>query len=147
MKNLLIYPILMIVVFIFSCSNDNSIEPIVDSTDPIINDSQSVTDCELPVTATVGICVDGTDFASPNEIITFASKLIPASNEASNNQFLWSIVDGNMEILDIENSIDGVFAKSVVTIKFNSDFSGGRIKVNAQNDFGGGIVTHSIDLE
>jgi len=142
MKNLLIYPILMIVVFIFSCSNDDSIEAIV-------NDSKSVTDCGLSVTPNtlVSICVDGTDFASPNETITFASKLFPASGDASNNQFVWSILNGSMEILNVENSIDGDFAKSIVTIKFNSDYSGGKIRVDAENDTAGGGAIHTIDLE
>ncbi len=142
MKNLLIYPILMIAVFIFSCSNDDSIEAIV-------NDSKSVTDCDLSITdnTLVAICVDGTDFASPNEIITFASKLSPGSNEVSDTEFLWSILNGNMEILNVENSIDGDFAKSIVTIKFNSEFSGGKIRVEAENNLAGGGATHTIDLE
>jgi len=140
MKNLFIYPILLIVVFIFSCTDDDSIESNINP--------KSVTDCELSETIDVGICVAGTDVASPNETIIFVSKFYSGSeNVPSNSQISWEIEYGNMEIINIENSIDGLSAKSLVTIKFNSDFSGGRIWAKAENNGDAAGATQTIDLE
>lgn len=144
MKNQTIYLLLLaFITFATSCSNED------DTPEPVIN-SKSVTDCEITIESTtlVSICVDGTDIALPNEIITFASSFYSKNNNPSNTQFFWTIESGNMEILNVENSIDGLIAKSIATIQFNSDYSGnGVIGTNAENNGGNGFATHSIELE
>ncbi|WP_103867473.1 hypothetical protein [Aquimarina sp. I32.4] len=111
---------------------------------------KSVTDCELTIepTTSVSICVEGTDFALPNETITFASTFYSRNDIASNSQFSWTIESGGMKILNIENTFDGLIAKSIATIQFNSDYTGnGVIRVNAENDTGKGSNKHSVELE
>jgi hypothetical protein len=114
-------------ILLVSCTNDENTE-----VTPI--NPKSVTNCELTIEpdTLVSICANGTDFASRNEIITFASTFYSKNDSASDTEFLWSIESGSMEIMNIENSNDELIAKSIVTIKFNSDFSGnGIIQVNA----------------
>ncbi|QWX84598.1 hypothetical protein H0I23_02830 [Cellulophaga sp. HaHaR_3_176] len=143
MKNKFIYSALLLVLLNFSCSNDDS--PEIEATN-----ENSVTNCDLtikPETA-VAICVDGADFALPDEILTFASTFYSRGDTASNSTFVWTIESGSLEVLSIENSVDGQIAKSVATIKFNSDYSGnGVVKVDADNDSGRGFATQSIELD
>ncbi len=144
MKNLTIYLLLLLfVTFTISCSSDNDIEPTIENL-------KNVTDCELPIkpSTAIAICVDGTDFALPDETIKFVTTFYSRNDNPTNTKFLWTIESGNMEVLNLENSIDGLIAKSIATIKFNSDYSGnGVIKGEAQNNTGSGSATHSIELE
>jgi len=74
-----------------SCSkDDDSVEP-----EPVIN-PKSVTDCEIGLDPEpfVSVCIDGTDFALPNEIITFASALYCKNFKPSDTEFLWTIPSG-----------------------------------------------------
>jgi hypothetical protein len=118
MKNLLKTIIVLMLLTIISCESDE--------TEININ-PKSVTDCGLPTDPQFeGLCLDGATSVLPNEVITYASKYTTNYSE-----ILWTIESGSIEILNIENSIvDGV-NKSIVTIKFNFDFSGGSLKVKA----------------
>ena len=141
MKNQIfkLLPFLLIMIT-FSCSND----------DATIENLKNVTDCEMVIEpeTLVAICLDGTDSALPNEVIKFASTFYSKNENPSNTEFLWTIESGSMEIVNIENSVDGSLAKSIVTIKFNSDFSGnGLVQVNAANASGTGNTEHDIELE
>jgi hypothetical protein len=50
--------------------------------------------------------------------------------------------------LNVENSNDGTIAKSIATIKFNSDYIGdGIIGINAENATATGITEHFVELE
>jgi hypothetical protein len=147
MKNLKIY--LLLIVFItltISCSNDNEIEPAIENL-------KSVTDCEITIVPDllVSICIDGTDSALPNETIKFTSTFYSKNGNPSNTEFLWTIESGSMEIINIENSTDRLIAKSIATIKFNSDYSGnGIISANAENNSGNGRLgncKHLVGLE
>lgn len=144
MKNQTIYLLLFVILTLTtSCSND-------DNTAPTIENLKNVTECGLTIepNTLISICVDGTDFALPDEIITFASTFYSKNNNPSDTQFLWTIESGNMEILNVENSTDGLIAKSIATIKFNSDYSGnGIIAANAENNDANGFATHSVELE
>jgi hypothetical protein len=96
----------------------------------------------------VSICIDGTDLALPNETITFASTFYSKNDNPSDTQFLWTGESGNMEILNIENSIHGTIAKSIATIKSNSDYIGnGVIGINAENATGTVITEHFVEQE
>ncbi|WP_435138274.1 hypothetical protein [Formosa sp. A9] len=142
MKNLPLY-LLLVLSFVMSCSEND------DSSAPSIN-SKSVTDCDTAFNPNTisGICLNGAELASPNEIITYASKHA-TSHGISNPQFNWIIENGSIEILNIENSIvDAVTAKSIATIKFNSDFSGnGIIKVMAETDHSEGETEIFVEME
>jgi len=123
-------------------TDDNSLETLVNI--------KSVTDCELIIepNTLVTICANGTEFALRNEIITFASAFYSKNDSASNTEFLWTIESGSMEIMNIENSNNGLIAKSIVTIKFNSDFSGnGIINVNASSGNSEAFTELFIELE
>jgi hypothetical protein len=124
MKNQTIYLLLFLfIAFTISCSNDND-------TEPEIENLKSVTDCGLSTDPQFkGICLDGATSVLPNEVITYASK-----STANFSEILWTIESGNMEILSIENSVVDGFNKSIATIKFNSNFIGGSLKVRAIND-------------
>tara|TARA_B110000967_G_C18887317_1_gene564903 strand:+ start:2399 stop:2842 length:444 start_codon:yes stop_codon:yes gene_type:complete len=144
MKNQTIYLLLFVFATLtLSCSND-------DDTEPAIENLKNVTDCEITIepNTLVSICIDGTEFALPNEIITFASAFYSKNVNPTETQFLWTVESGNMEILNVENSIDGQIAKSISTIKFDSDYLGnGVIGINAENDTGRGITGHIVELE
>ena len=144
MKNLTIYLILsLFITIVMSCSND-------DNSPETPANLKSVTDCELTIEpdTLVSICANGTDFASRNEIITFVSTFYSKNDSASDTEFLWSIESGSMEIMNIENSNDELIAKSIVTIKFNSDFSGnGIIHVNASAGSSEAFTELFISLE
>lgn len=144
MKNQTIYLLLFVFVTLTtSCSND-------DAADSTVENLKSVTECEITIEpeTLVSICVDGTDFALPDETIKFVSTFYSKNDNPSNTEFLWAIESGSMKILNIENSIDGLIAKSIVTIKFNSDYSGnGLINVNAENDTGIANIGHIVELE
>ncbi|TAI47605.1 hypothetical protein [Flagellimonas allohymeniacidonis] len=135
--------ILILALILSSCTSDED-----NSENQTIN-PKSVTDCDLTIEANtlISICVDGTDLASPNEVITFASKFFSKGDVVSNSQFLWAIESGSMQILTVENTFDGTVAKSVATIQFNSDYSGGGlITVRAENNRGIGTIEHGIEL-
>lgn len=144
MKNRIVSLLLFgFVIVIASCSND-------DATDPIIENAKDVTDCGItiePLTL-LSICVDGTDFALPEETIKFASTFYSKNDNASNTVFSWNIASGSMEILSVENSTEGLIAKSIATIRFNSDYSGnGLIRVDAENETGHASSGHIVELE
>ena len=144
MKNRTIYLLLLVLIALTtSCSND-------DDTEPTIENLKNVTDCEITIQpdTLASICVDGTDFALPNETIKFVTTFYSKNDTPTNTEFSWTIETGNMEILNIENSVDGLIAKSIATIKFNSDYSGnGIIKGAAENNTGSAFATHSVELE
>ena len=144
MKNRTFYLLLIVLVTLTtSCSNN-------DDSEPIIENLKNVSDCGITIEpdTLVSICIDGTDLALPNETITFASTFYSKNDNPSDTQFLWTIEYGNMEILNVENSIDGPIAKSIATIKFNSDYIGnGIIGINAENNSATGITEHFVELE
>ncbi|MEK6153939.1 hypothetical protein WIW50_11790 [Flavobacteriaceae bacterium 3-367] len=143
MKKQTIYLLLFtLVTFTISCSND-------DDTDVTPENLNNVTDCEIAIEPNllISICVDGADFALPDEVIKFVSTFYSKNDTPSNAQFLWTVESGSMEIIDVENTVDGLIAKSIATIKFNSDYSGnGVISANAENDRGSGYAQHSVEL-
>ncbi|WP_318312228.1 hypothetical protein [Flagellimonas crocea] len=135
--------LIVFVTIIISCSKN-------DDSDLSITNLKSVTDCDITIQpeTLVSICVDGTDSALPDEVIKFVTTFYSKTDNASTSKISWTIESGNMEILDIENSIDGLLAKSIATIKFNSDFSGnGIIKGTAKNIGGEAFATHLVELE
>ena len=144
MKNQTIFFLLLVFITLTtSCSNDNDSEPIIENL-------KNVTECEITIESEtlVSICVDGTDSALPDETIKFVSTFYSKNDNPFNTEFLWTIESGSMEILNIKNSVDGLIAKSIVTIKFNSDYSGnGLINVSAENDTGIANTGHIVELE
>jgi hypothetical protein len=142
MKNRILY-VLLLVVLTTSCSKDDT------GTESTIN-AKSVTDCDYvfaPNTVS-GICLNGAELASPNEIITYAAKHV-TSHGIVNPQFNWIIENGSIELLNEETSIvNETTTKSIATIKFKSDFSGnGIIKVFAETDHSGGETEILVELE
>ncbi|MEZ4802661.1 MAG: hypothetical protein R2797_07780 [Gelidibacter sp.] len=145
MKNSKVYVLCLVcVALIVSCSK-------TEETEPIISNSKDVTDCGITIEPNLGvsICLDGTDVASPNETIKFAASFYLRNSTPYNSGFIWTIDSGNMEIVDIEHSMDGLIRKSVATIKFHEDFDGnGHILVDAISaDGGGGSTEHFVELE
>jgi len=138
MKNQTIYLLLLLCfTFIISCSSD-------DESDLTLENSKNVTDCDLSTDPLfIGICLDGATAVLPNDRLTYASK-----STSNFSEMIWTIESGSMEILTIENSISNGFNKSIATIKFNSDFSGGSLRVKAINDSGeeAGISIPQIEL-
>ncbi len=107
--------------------------------------SKSVTDCSLNSSPEVtGICLDGAKAVLSDETLTYASKATSNFTE-----IVWTIESGSIEILDIENSMDNGLLKSIATIKFDTDFSGGSLRVNAINNNGelAEISNYQIELE
>lgn len=143
MKNSIYLMLVVLVVFAVSCSNDEDIA------EPKTN-VVTVKECDNSVDPNVGVsvCVGGADFASPEEILTFSSLFYVRDADPSNAEFRWVIPSGNMEILEFENSIDSLYAKSIVKVKFNSDFSGGGIVgIHAECAGGGGYAFHNVELK
>jgi len=143
MKNHAIYTLLlMFITLMTSCSKDD--------TNLTSENLKNVTDCGLTIEPDTlnSICVDGTNLALPDEIITFASSFFSKNDNPNETQFSWIIESGDMEVLNVENSIDNLIAKSVATIKFNSNYSGnGIIKVFAENELGHAVINHIVELE
>ena len=88
--------------------------------------------------------MDGAIAVLPNEVLTYASK-----STANFSEMLWTIESGNIEIVSIENSVVDGFNKSIATLKFYSDFTGGSLKVKAVNTSGelAEISNYPIELE
>ncbi|OUR97673.1 hypothetical protein A9Q86_15785 [Flavobacteriales bacterium 33_180_T64] len=138
MKNHSFYFILLVIFTLtIACSNEE--DDIF-----IIENSKNATDCELTIlpTTLVAICMNGSDFAFPNETLTYASKFA-----STNCDYLWTVESGDIEILNVENSIVNSFTKSIATIRFGSDFSGGVISVKAEDTLSEGIIEYTIELE
>lgn len=136
-KSIKLLLLVAIATFQFSCSSD-------DDNDASLN-PKSVTTCNLGDFSPTGIkvCLNGADFALPNETITFA-----AEYNARVALFTWTIETGSMEIINIEESATGSTSKSIATIRFNSDFDGDAVfKVKAKDSRGSGEVTHVVALE
>ena len=93
-------------LFLISCSSDNE------------DDEQHCNfDTEVPE-----CCFTGSDFASKNETLVFTNKF-----PEPNADMEWEILHGDITIINVENTVIGDVTKSVATIKFNTDFSIGRI--------------------
>ncbi|MGO4918930.1 hypothetical protein [Maribacter spongiicola] len=137
-KSINLVLLIVIATFQFSCSNDD------DDNEASLN-PKSVTSCDLGDFSPTGVkvCLNGADFALPNETITFA-----AEYNARVATFTWTIESGSMEIINIEEIATASTLKSIATIKFNSDFNGDAVfKVKAKDSRGSGEVTHVIALE
>lgn len=107
---------LFILVAVLSCSEEQ-----------IDSNFKNVFDCQLDSDINfIGVCLNGATAANPNETIIYASKAT-----ANFSEIQWEIESGDIEILDIDSSIDNNLPKSIVTLQFNSNFSGGSIKVTA----------------
>ncbi len=139
MRNQTVYLLLIALLgFTVSCSTDDNGESIVENI-------KNVTDCGLSTDPQfIGLCMDGAESAIPNEVITYASKSTLNFSEIS-----WIVESGSIEILNVENSITEGANKSIATIKFKSDFSGGSLKVRTFNDEGefSEILNYQIELE
>lgn len=141
MKNPFISLCVGLALITIACSEDDSADH--------LTTLKNVSECELSIETTtlVGICVEGTDAALPDEIIMFVSTFYSKGDNPSNTIFDWSIQSGSMEILTIDTSVDGLIAKSIATIRFNTDYTGqGIIKVNAENETGSGSDEHLVGL-
>jgi hypothetical protein len=143
-RNQTIYLLLLVFITLTaSCSNN-------DDSEPLIENLKNVSDCGITIEpdTLVSICIDGTDLALPNETITFTATFYSKKDNPSDTQFLWTVKYGNMEILNIEHSIGGTIAKSIATIKFNSNYIGnGVIGINAENATRTAITEHFVALE
>jgi hypothetical protein len=135
MKTVIKFFIVLILLPLISCDNDES---------TVNNNSQNVTDCAINSdSGYIGICLDGSSIVSQNDLLTYAS-----TSSSNFTEIIWTIESGNIEIIDIENSIENGYNKSIATLQFNYDFSGGIIKVTTLNSNGesaGMLMT--IELE
>lgn len=134
--------LLSLMAIVTSCSNN-------DESPTILDNPKSVTDCRITIGTddAVSICMDGTEEAIPNEIIKFASSFYSRNDNPADTQFNWTVESGNMEILKVENSTDGSLAKSIVTVKFNSNFDGkGKLGITAKGKVNSGVTEHFIAL-
>ena len=126
-----------LVIFQFSCSSDDDNEA---SLNP-----KSFTSCDLGdfSPTSTKVCFNGTDFALPNETITFAMEF-----NARVATITWTIESGSIEIINIEESATDSTLKSIATTKFNSDFNGDAVfKVKAKDSKGSAEFTHVVSLE
>ncbi|MBC2844510.1 hypothetical protein [Winogradskyella flava] len=126
---------IFILFFVSSCSDES-----------VDEDIKNVFDCEFEDNAEfVGICLNGSTRASPGDELKYASK-----TTANFSEIIWEIESGSMEILDIENSIEDDNYKSIATIHFKEDFTGGSLKVLAidinSNNFAE-ITDYVIELQ
>ncbi|VXC32775.1 hypothetical protein [Maribacter litoralis] len=127
-----------LVIFQFSCSSDD------DDNEASLN-PKSFTSCDLGdfSPTSTKVCFNGTDFALPNETITFATEF-----NARVATITWTIESGSIEIINIEESATDSTLKSIATIKFNSDFNGDAVfKVKAKDSKGSAEFTHVVSLE
>lgn len=141
-KHFNFFSLFLFITIVTSCSNN-------DESETILENPKSVTDCGFTngTDNSVFICIDGTNDALPNEIIKFASSFYSKNDKPSDAQFFWTVESGNMEILKVENSIDGSIAKSIVTVKFNSNFNGkGKLGITAKSKNASGITEHFVEL-
>jgi hypothetical protein len=114
------FTFLSLLLLTISCTKDETLD----------YNPKSVFDCEFDDNPNfIGICLNGSTNASPNESLVFASKATSNFTEIS-----WEIQTGNMSIVSIETSLANDLPKSLATIQFNSDFNGGTLKVIATND-------------
>lgn len=126
---------IFIILLVASCTKDS-----------INENTKNVFDCELGENSDfIGICLKGAEFVNPDEELKYASK----SNSIF-SEIQWEIESGNIEILNIDNSIQGDFYKSIATIKFNADFTGGSLNVKAIDSNGNyfaEVTNYVIELQ
>ena len=114
--------------------------------DDINTEFRNATDCDLnPSPGFIGLCLNGSQFARPNDLLTYASK-----STTNFSEIVWEITDGNMTIVSVENTTQANALKSVASIQFQDNFNGGRLKVAAMSandsDFVE-IMNFEIELE
>jgi len=74
--------------------------------------TKSAFDCEFEDNPNfIGICLNGSTNANPNDKLVFACKATANLTEIS-----WEIQTGNMSIISIETSLDNDLPKSLATI-------------------------------
>ncbi|WP_299113389.1 hypothetical protein [uncultured Winogradskyella sp.] len=114
--------------------------------DSIDENFKNAFDCEFDSNPNfIGICLNGSTLALKNEVLTYASKSTSNFSEIS-----WEIESGNMEILNIDASVENGVNKSIATIQFNSDFNGGSIRVftiDSNSNAFAEISNYAITLE
>ena len=119
MKN---HPLLWICLFalFFSCNDE-----------PVENNLRSAFDCELNLDSDfIGICINGVEAAMANETLRYASKASAIFDEIT-----WSINSGNLEIIEVETTVEEDYILSIAIITFAQDFDGGSISVVATDTF------------
>jgi len=135
MKSLTIF---LSFIFIFSltgCSED----------DVNISELKSRTDCTLsaaPGTDALALCTNSSETALPNDNFKVVAKCNQPNSAAE-----WTIEEGSIEIVSIKTNTEDGFTKSIATLKFNSDFSGGGIRCKMNNNLGTVASTINIGLE
>ena len=118
MKNQTIYLLLFVLItFTISCSNND------ESTDLSKNENpELVCGKDISIISGTICCVNGSDFASPGETLSF----VYGSN-TNNSIYNWTISSGSITIVSGENS-------QTVTVKFGNDFTNGIINCYATGD-------------
>ena len=97
------------------------------SPEPVEQSYKNATDCTINDTEGFqGICLNGSKYASPDDVLTYASKATP-----NYDRIEWSIENGNLSIQSIEETVEEGMLKSIATLQFKSTFSGGSIRVVA----------------
>lgn len=94
-------------LFLASCSNES----------PDINQN-SVFDCFLEDDEFIGVCLNGSTIASPNETLRYASKATSNFDDIS-----WTIENGGIEILDVEIEVTPDYILSIATLYFQQNFT------------------------
>ncbi|MEP2280886.1 hypothetical protein [Maribacter sp.] len=137
-KSINLLLLIVIATFQFSCSSD-------DNDNEASLNPKSFTTCDIGdfSPTSTKMCFNGTDFALPNETITFAAEF-----NARVATFTWTIESGSIEIINIEEIATDSTLKSIATFKFNSDFNGDAVfKVKAKDYKGSVELTHVVALE
>ena len=145
MKQTICVLLLVSITLLTSCSKDDDVIP-----EEIVGNIKDVTKCDLNITPDtfIAICSDGTDVASPNEIIKFASAFYYRWDHSIHTKFTWTVESGSMRIVKVENIVDGIIARSIVTVLFYPDFSGnGELKGKAEGFGASAATTRKIELE
>ena len=104
----------MILLMILNCAPE-----------PVDKNYKNATDCTILDTEDFqGICLNGSKYASPNDVLTYASKVT-----SNYDRIEWSIENGNLSIQSIEETVEEGMLKSIATLQFKSTFNGGSIRV------------------
>ncbi|WP_111682111.1 hypothetical protein [Winogradskyella tangerina] len=114
--------------------------------------AETVSECDLNIVedTLIALCTDGSNTARPDQVLTISASFYSKGDNPSNTVFTWTISSGSMEILSNESIIDNEnsIARSVVTIRLNSDFTGdGVINVLSENNSGSATMNHLVELD
>lgn len=135
---------LVLSCIVISCSEDEL--------EPNDQNAEVISECQLNIeeATLIALCTDGSNMARPDQEIMVSASFYSKGDDPSTSLFSWTVTSGSIEILNDTVVIDSenAIARSTVSLRINSDFSGeGVINVSSENNGGSASMNHLVELD